>query len=403
MGKGKKEDEAKKEAKKARQASKQDKAASKRNKKSSKEAGEQDIDAIIAEFNAKEAARTAVSVTVCSQPAPRANCTVTGLPGSAGEMLLFGGEFCDGQSTQVYNDLFRWQVERNEWKQIESLNTPPPRCSHQAVCYKDKVYVFGGEYATMNQFHHYRDFWELDLKTSTWSEVRCTGDIPSARSGHRMVVWRAFIVLFGGFYEAMRDQRWFNDCYVYSFQDQRWSQIPQRPNMQLPKPRSGVCMCVNASEDTVYVYGGFSKEKVTGSLKEGKVHEDMWALSLRPALPSGGKASAGGRGCGGLDLTKAVWQKIKRKGDFPSTRCGSSMTLYRNKALLFGGVCDEEGGCAVVAVVIAVAVPSVQFNFNAFVFVCSVCVLYLYTMCLRLFLFVIFATCFNTVGGCMMR
>ena len=41
-------------------------------------------------------------------------------------------------------------------KQIESINTPSPRCSHQAVFFKDKIYVFGGEYATLDQFHHYR-------------------------------------------------------------------------------------------------------------------------------------------------------------------------------------------------------------------------------------------------------
>lgn len=34
------------------------------------------------------------------------------------------------------------------------------------------------------------------------------------------------------------------------------------------------------------------QEKVTGSFKEGKVHEDVWALLLKPALA--GAASAGG-------------------------------------------------------------------------------------------------------------
>jgi hypothetical protein len=43
------------------------------------------------------------------------------------------GEFCDGQGTQVYNDLFRWNIDKNEWKKIESPNTPPPRCSHQVI------------------------------------------------------------------------------------------------------------------------------------------------------------------------------------------------------------------------------------------------------------------------------
>lgn len=36
---------------------------------------------------------------------------------------------------------------------------------------QDKVYIFGGEYATLDQFHHYRDMWALDLKTNIWEEV----------------------------------------------------------------------------------------------------------------------------------------------------------------------------------------------------------------------------------------
>jgi hypothetical protein len=36
---------------------------------------------------------------------------------------------------------------------------------------QDKIYIFGGEYATLDQFHHYRDMWALDLKTNIWEEV----------------------------------------------------------------------------------------------------------------------------------------------------------------------------------------------------------------------------------------
>jgi hypothetical protein len=30
---------------------------------------------------------------------------------------MFGGEFCDGEGTTVFNDLFRWNVEKGggEW------------------------------------------------------------------------------------------------------------------------------------------------------------------------------------------------------------------------------------------------------------------------------------------------
>lgn len=53
--------------------------------------------------------------------------------------------------------------------------------------------------------------------------------------------------------------------------------------------------------------------------------------------------TGGKGGLSALDLNRAVWQKISRKGDFPSTRCGSAIAMYKSKALLFGGVFDEEG------------------------------------------------------------
>lgn len=47
-----------------------------------------------------------MTVTVCeAPPSPRANFTVTAL--QSGEMILFGGEYFDGQDNTCYNDLFR--------------------------------------------------------------------------------------------------------------------------------------------------------------------------------------------------------------------------------------------------------------------------------------------------------
>ena len=164
MGGKKKIDKAKTDAKKQRQNLKADKVASKRSKKECKEAGEEDIESIIASFTRRDSERTAVTTTPCEQPSPRSNFSMTPLPN--GELLMFGGEVCDGEGTTVFNDVFRWNLEKQTWKLIESPNTPPPRCSHQAVYFREKVYVFGGEFATMDQFHHYRDLWALDLKVT---------------------------------------------------------------------------------------------------------------------------------------------------------------------------------------------------------------------------------------------
>lgn len=212
------------------------------------------------------------------------------------------------------------------------------------------MYLFGGEYATADQFYHFRDLWVLDLKTHTWREITATGDCPSGRSGHRMVVWRSYLILFGGFYEAMRDVRWFGDLYLFSLAEERWVAMPIKPNAPAPRPRSGMMLCLHPSEDALYMMGGYSKETSaaagsgagTGApSKEGKVHEDMWLLPLKPALPTKGTSSSGAMG--GLDVSKLTWQKVSRKGDFPSKRSGAVLTVYKNKAIAFGGVHDIEG------------------------------------------------------------
>lgn len=170
------------EAKKAKQAQKGLKKDRKQNG-----ADEEDIELLLLEFMKKDAERTQVTVARSSQPSARANFTMSVLP--SGELLQFGGEYYDGALNECYNDLFRWNLDAisaaadnaplaalledeskqgeegdNEdkdekpamWKSISSPNTPPPRCSHQSVVYRDHLYVFGGEFATADQFHHYR-------------------------------------------------------------------------------------------------------------------------------------------------------------------------------------------------------------------------------------------------------
>jgi N-acetylneuraminic acid mutarotase len=353
MGKkDKKQDKEKQEAKKLRQAAKLEKGMLKLGKQTSIDSGEGDLESLIAEYKMKEATKTSVKISGCQQPTPRSNFSLTALPN--GDFIMFGGEFCDGLMTQVFNDVYRWKPDKKEWKSIESLNTPPPRCSHQAVFYNDKIYIFGGEFTTLEQFHHYKDMWCLDLKTFRWTEVPCGKVAPSARSGHRMVVWRNYIVLFGGFFDALRDVRWFNDLFFFSFQEETWAQAVYQPHSLVPHPRSGVQLCVHAAEDTLYLFSGYSKEKEDKKMKaqqatsgkerssqpEGRIHDDMWSISLKAAVGTGTGGSGSART---VDTSKLAWQRVKKRGQFPSPRCSASSVVYKNKFIIFGGVFDEEG------------------------------------------------------------
>lgn len=47
--------------------------------------------------------------------------------------------------------------------------------------------------------HCFNDTWSFDVLTRTWTELQCTGSIPSPRSSHAAVVVDGVVYVFGGF------------------------------------------------------------------------------------------------------------------------------------------------------------------------------------------------------------
>ncbi|KAK1319171.1 hypothetical protein QJS10_CPB04g01693 [Acorus calamus] len=209
------------------------KAEEKRARRESKKISqEDDIDSILKEIQKEEAKKKEVHIEEnAPRPSPRSNCSMNINPLKETELILYGGEFYNGNKTFVYGDLYRYEVEKNEWKLISSPNSPPPR----------------GEFTSPNQerFHHYKDFWTLDLKTNQWEQLALKG-CPSPRSGHRM-----------------------------------WQEIKPKIGCLWPSARSGFQFFVY--QDEVYLYGGYSKEVASdkNNSEKGIVYSDMWSLDPR--------------------------------------------------------------------------------------------------------------------------
>ncbi|CAK9143482.1 unnamed protein product [Ilex paraguariensis] len=283
---------------------------------------EDDIDAILLSIQKEEAKKKEVHIEEnVPAPSPRSNCSLNVNPLKETELILYGGEFYNGNKTFVYGDLYRYDVEKQEWKLISSPTSPPPRSAHQAVAWKNYIYIFGGEFTSPNQerFHHYKDFWALDLKTNQWEQLNYKG-CPSPRSGHRMVLYKHKIIVFGGFYDTLREVRYFNDLHVFDLDQFKWQEIKPRPGAMWPSARSGFQFFVY--QDEIYLYGGYAKEVLSdkSSSEKGIVHSDIWSLDPRTW----------------------EWNKVKKSGMPPGPRAGFSMCVHKKRALLFGGVVDME-------------------------------------------------------------
>lgn len=291
-------------------------------RESKKISPEDDIDAILLSIQKEEAKKKEVHIEEnVPRPSPRSNCSLNINPLKESELILYGGEFYNGTKTFVYGDLYRYDVEKQEWKLISSPNSPPPRSAHQAVAWKNYLYIFGGEFTSPNQerFHHYKDFWMLDLKTNQWEQLNYKG-CPSPRSGHRMVLYKHKIIVFGGFYDTLREVRYFNDLFVFDLDQFKWQEVKPRPGCLWPSARSGFQLFVY--QDEIYLYGGYSKEVSSdkNGSEKGIVHSDMWSLDPRTW----------------------EWNKVKKSGMPPGPRAGFSVCVHKKRALLFGGVVDME-------------------------------------------------------------
>ncbi|CAN1128737.1 Kelch domain-containing protein 4 [Linum perenne] len=295
---------------------------------------EDDIDAILLSIQKEEAKKKEVQVDDnVPAPSPRSNCTLSINPLKETELILYGGEFYNGSKTFVYGDLYRYDVEKQEWKLISSPNSPPPRSSHQAIAWKNYLYIFGGEFTSPNQerFHHYKDFWVLDLKTNQWEQLNYKGT-PSPRSGHRMpasnadispTIWSCaeeYTIKHGQSGKEVTRARYYNDLHIFDLDQFKWLEIKPKLGALWPSARSGFQFFVY--QDEIFLYGGYSKEVTSDKVntEKGNVHADMWSLDPRTW----------------------EWNKVKKSGMPPGPRAGFSVCVHKKRAVMFGGVVDME-------------------------------------------------------------
>ncbi|KAJ9299860.1 hypothetical protein DTO271G3_2744 [Paecilomyces variotii] len=341
--------------KKARVAAKQSKKAAQKEKKNKtkgrgddSDAEDVDLDAVLAAYAEEQAKFLKVTEVVSGPPSPRSSCTLIASPANRNELMLFGGEYFDGALANFYNNLFVYLIDRGEWREVTSPNSPLPRSGH-AWCRGGNaggIYLFGGEFSSPKQgtFYHYNDFWNLDPATREWTRIETKGKGPPARSGHRMTYFKNYIILFGGFQDTSQQTKYLQDLWLYDTQKFTWYNPTLPPASQKPDPRSSFSFLPH--ESGAVLYGGYSRVKATTSVggKQGKggpqrmtlkpmVHQDTWLLRITPPAADA-PASAG---------PTVRWERRKKPANPPNPpRAGATMAYHKGRGIMFGGVHDVE-------------------------------------------------------------
>ena len=122
----------------------------------------------------------------------------------------------------------------------------------------------------------------LDLATWSWEPVVAKGG-PSARSGHRMAVVRDRLLVFGGFFDNLREVKYYNDLHMFDLKLYKWTKITPQPGAPVPAPRSGFQLCSDGASG-MYMYGGYYKSKVV--MQQFDSRKDKSQVELSPPSPN---------------------------------------------------------------------------------------------------------------------
>ncbi|KAK0491994.1 galactose oxidase [Armillaria luteobubalina] len=293
-----------KAAKKAKAAQKIDRKEKKKVSKSKDEFedDDDDLEGILEKMQREwEEAHTVTEELVEGPPTRRANASLTACP-NGNHLWCIGGEFFSDDN-KAYNDVFRYSPEKDEWRKFVSKTCPGPRSAHAVVASPaggGKLFLFGGEFSSLNQttFHHYGDFWCFDITTHSWDRID-TKIRPSARSGHRMAIWKYYIILFGGFYDpGITKYKWrkaeFKDTEPrpsvrsgFSFLSTpdgivlhdplklKWERRKRPSTAYAPSLRSGCTMTTWAARSTGVLFGGVTDEDTSEETLESVFWNDL--------------------------------------------------------------------------------------------------------------------------------
>ena len=144
--------------------------------------------------------------------------------------------------------------------------------------------LFGG--SGENQF--FDDVWTYDLHTNVWSKMHTIGDAPSARSRHCSLIWKGFLVVYGG-----SDAKAFDPClYLLDLNIKRWHKIAAGRETFVPQARRDHGAAV--IKDSFYVFGG--KVSPTQYADAALLRFNLALVNPKVGDNRGKKKGGGGRG-----------------------------------------------------------------------------------------------------------
>ena len=165
------------------------------------------------------------------------------------QLLMVGGN----DARQPYADVWtvRWEADRGTVRVDTLPSLPVPLANLSAVCWRDRLYAFGGE----SERGAVGSLYGLNLRNvdAGWQRLP---DLPGpARAYSAMTAAAGRLYVLGGRYTEAGRTRVLTDAYAFRIQTNRWERLPD-----LPGPLSAGSAVATGGE--VWTVGGDTGERL---------------------------------------------------------------------------------------------------------------------------------------------
>ncbi|CAL1276516.1 unnamed protein product [Larinioides sclopetarius] len=266
----------------------------------------------------------------CPAPSSRSKHAMCVSP--TGSIYLLGGR----SANLPLKDLWRFDPVQSVWEELKCRGSRPPCLQeHTMVCWKNNIYVFGGEigFASTGE----TPLWILDLTASTWRKHHVRGSSvhqPSGRRGHSAVMFDGFMHVFGG-YQDLRGSS--SELWIFDLSTERWSLLLTPSYFEQPPPRHNHSCILH--DDAMWIYGGLTDLQPRGDFWKwdfgahrwsriktqrgpGELHSHSAVKGMAFMYVFGGERS--GMATNELwrfHFVTETWERINAEGIIPPPRC----------------------------------------------------------------------------------
>mmetsp|Transcript_15302 Transcript_15302/g.19428 ORF Transcript_15302/g.19428 Transcript_15302/m.19428 type:complete len:410 (-) Transcript_15302:26-1255(-) len=266
-----------------------------------------------------------------------------------GSLYIFGGiQDCSARPVEpgeeeeefpsaCMNDLYQFDIEKNEWKLLECKGEiPSPRSGFISAVLNNQLFIFGGLdplYGWLN------DGFIMNFETKTWKKLTFTGDVPSPRDKIGFTTLsKNKLIIFGGFgpqeleleegEEETATFGWFNETFTFDVTTSTWTRLKCSGELPTPRAAAGVALIQRPKQKRAEQTG---EQKMPQFTEEGEPQNYLYVM--------GGRDNQGSRtnDLFSLELSSNTWEKQNCRGTAPAARSFHTCVAANDKLLVFGG------------------------------------------------------------------